>query len=183
MIQEQDWTEAYKELCTIIKAQVTEIQHIDLYYEQLNYLPEEYPFPNHSLFIDMQVEEIETLAKNVQALKCMLTFYHVFYTLSDSFDTSENQSTALEFMPVNKKLHKALQGLSGTNFSPLDRKSNIRVPHQEGYLIIRAQAYESTIMDYSAMKEYTEHTVTAVGLNRNAAPPGSIDDIYKPDIS
>lgn len=182
MHTEQDWTEAYKELCAVIKAAVTEIKHIDLWNDQTNNREEEFIIPHHSLFIDINADEITTLGKNVQEMKCMVTFYHVFNTLSDTFDGSTNQAIAFEFMPVNQKLHKCLQGLSGTNFSPLDRKTNKRVHHPDGYLMIREQAYECLITDYSAWKDYAEHTVTAIGLNRVANPPGTVDDLYKPDL-
>lgn len=181
MKQEQDWTEAYKELCTHIKSKVTEIKHIDLWFEQLNNLGDEYPFPNHSLFIDINADEITTLAKNVQEMNCIISFYHMFNTLSDTFEGSTNQNTALEFMGVNKKLHSNLQGVSGLNFSPLDRITNRRFPLPEGWLIVRVQEYRCLITDYSAWKEYTEHTVTAIGLDNSQAPPAG-EGLYIIDL-
>lgn len=170
MIEEQDWTEAYKELSAIVKTKIPEIKHIDLWYEQINYLPEEYPYPEQCLFIDINTISIETLGNNVQALNCAITFYHVFDTLSDTFEGSTNQDTALAFMQVNKKIHAAMQGTSGNNFSPLNRTSNKRVPTRETWMIVREQTYDCIIMDYSACKEYTEHTITAVELSKGQAP-------------
>lgn len=179
MVQEQDWTEAYKELCILIKPAVPEIKHIDLWYEQINYQKEEYPHPEQCLFIDFVVNEIKTLGGGVQDLECTILFVHVFDTLSETYHGSTNQAIALAFMATQKKLHKLFQGLSGTNFSPMDRVSNKRIPTQEGFLNVRELGYNCIIRDYSAVKEYTEHTITAIGVNNSQAAPTQWTDIYK----
>lgn len=183
MNQDQDWTEAYKEICTFLKNEVTEVKHYDLWYEQTNYLEEEYPFPEQCIFLDFDMPDTDTVGVNVQACNTIITVYHVFKTLSDSYDQSTNQSTALSFMPVQQKIHKCLQSRSGVNFSPLDRKSNKRIPHPEGYLMIRAMEYHCILMDYSAMKDWVDETITTVTVNRTVQNPSAPDtDMYRPEL-
>jgi hypothetical protein len=183
MQQEQDWTEAYKELCAIIKPAIPAIKHIDLWYEQINYPKEEYPYPEECLFIDFNVNSIDTLGGNVQDLNVTFSFIHVFDTLSDTYNESTNQDIALSFMATQKKLHNLLQGLGGVNFSPMDRVSNKRIPTQEGYLNIREIGYNCIIREYCAAKEYTETTITSIGISNAVAPVNTWTDIYSPPTS
>jgi hypothetical protein len=184
MVQEQDWTEAYKELCVKIKADVPEIKHLDLWYEQIYFEEDEYPYPENCLYLDINIESTKTLGNNAQELECTIGFIHVFDTLSETYHTSTNQAIAFEFIATQKKLHKLLQGLSGTNFSPLDRVSNKSIPgaKKNGYLIVRNMMYKCIIIDYSATKEYNTHTITDIDISSTPAPvPPVWTDIY-PDI-
>lgn len=153
----QDWLAAYLELCTLVKADVTEIKHIDLWHEQLMFEAEEYPFPVHSLFMDFNAIAIETNGLKVQDMVFSIGFLHVFDTLSDTFDGSSNQAVALEFGAVLRKIHRKLQGLSGTNFSSLNRTGFAKesVPF-EGIIAYR-QTYQCIIRDYAAFDD-TEET-------------------------
>ncbi len=179
MIQEQDWTEAYKELCPLINTDVPEIKHIDLWFEQIDYAEEEYPFPAQSLFMDFDCDDTQTIGEGVQDINCVITFYHAFDTLSETYHGSTNQQIALEFMAVQKKLHKLLQGLSGVSFSPMDRVGNKRYPTKHGYLNVREMAYKCIIRDYSAKKEYIDVTVTGIGVDNSVDPNTAIwTDMY-----
>jgi hypothetical protein len=161
----QDWTAAYKELCTLIKAKVTEVTHMDLWYQQIDFERKDYPFPMHAVFIDFNTDTIESRGNLAQEISCQIGFYHVFNTLSDTFDTATNQNTAFEFLPVIRKINNALHGTSGTNFSKLYRTSLKRFTNTEPYLVCYYQTYNCVIMDYSACKQYDEsQTLTEAGV-------------------
>lgn len=180
MAQVQSWTEAYKELCVLLDTAVPEIKHKDLWYEQINFPKEDYPYPDRSLFMDIKIDQIETLSQNIQDLNCTITFYFVFNTFSDTFHGSVNQSTALEFVDILSKLHGALQGTSGNNFSPLDRVKDERFVTREGYLNIREMSYKTIIRDYAAVKEYRIVTVDEIAINDSQAPVVNWNDLYQP---
>lgn len=182
MHAEQDWIEAYKELCTIIKAGVTEVQHIDMWYEQIFNQGEEYPFPTHSIFLEFNADSIVTNGKKVQDMNMLITFYHAFDTLSDTYHTSENQETALEFGLVNRKLHKKLQALEGTHFSSLNRVGFRHVPVPEQALICYAQTYSCIIRDYAAADEPSMVTIGSLELSAGNAPTNQNMGIFNVEM-
>ena len=187
MVQNQDWGEAYKELCDLIKNNteptlgIEEVLHVDMWHEQVNYLAEEYPFPPNSVFIRFQTKSITTNANKVQDLNMEITFFFVLDTLADTYQTAETQPLALSFIQTCKKIHKVMQGRSGLNFSNLDRNDMGNYPAPE-YLIVFYQTYTTIIRDMSAMDEPGEGTLTGATVNNNQAP-GAVDSepLYRMD--
>jgi len=152
MIDNQDWTGAYKELCDIITSEVEEVKHTDLWYEQVSHDMDEYPYPPSSVFFDFNASSIETIGIKAQDMSMQIRVIYAFDTLSDTFKGSLNQSIALSFNPVLRKIHKVLQNKSGDNFSSLNRIGFGRVPAVNG-CICYAQTYACIIRDYSATDE------------------------------
>jgi hypothetical protein len=173
MIATQDWIGAYLELCVIISHMITEIEHIDLDHDQLLFESKEYPFPESSLFIQFNTDNIQTIGLNVQDINAQIKFTYAFDTLSDTFNGSENQSTALAFGSVIRKLHALLQNLYGANFSSLDRISLRKESAPEG-CIAYSQTYNCIIRDYSGMVETTtgdlQDANITLDLGKGAAP-------------
>lgn len=171
--EQQDWIGAYLELCTLIKASITEIKHIDLWYDQLSFDYEEYPFPEKALFIEFNTDKIDSLGNHVQEMMASIRFIYAFDTYSDTYDGSENQAIALEFGNTIRKLHAVLQGTSGNNFSSLNRTSMKKVIAPEGCCAY-AQEYTALIRDYSAMPVAQEQDLQAANITGeivNGAPP------------
>ncbi len=171
----QDWIEAYKELCTIINTGVPEIKHIDLWYNQLNYEMEEYPYPESTLFIEFNTDNIQSIGNNAQDMFTRIRFIYCFDTLSDTFDGSENQAVALAFGNIIRKLHHILQNKSGDNFSSLDRISLTKVDAPQ-HCIAYSQTYNCIIRDYSGVLESTEVDLTATVNVSTGASPSTQDD-------
>lgn len=166
----QDWIEAYKELCTIIKNSVTEIEHIDLFYDQIYSPQTEEPFPSNCVFIEFNAESIKTIGLNVQDLEMQITFYHCFETLSETYHTSDNQATAFAFGAIQRKIHNTLQNLIGTHFSSLNRIALKRMPTPNTSLIVYALTYTTIIRDYAAIVEPTDVTIGEVTIEPGTAP-------------
>lgn len=149
----QDWINAYLELCELIGKRIPEIIHKDLWYDQL--MEEDYPYPEKCLFIEFNMDNIDSLGKNVQDLMTQISFIYAFDTLSDTYDQSVNQAIALEFGKTNRKIHSLLQSRSGKNFSALNRISIKREPSPQRCIAYR-QTYTCIIRDYSALEETKE---------------------------
>lgn len=146
----QDWIEAYKELCEIIKANVPEIKHIDLWADQ--FYNEEYPYPDRSLFIEFFSNEIQTTGEKTQDLIMQIRFILCYQTLSDSFDGSDNQNVALGFGEILRKIHACLQGTYGQNFSAMTRVNLQRVEAPMS-CISYSQTYACIVRDYAPVKK------------------------------
>ncbi len=180
MIQEQDWTEAYKEMCRIVSPHedkltgIIEIKHIDLWNEQVDFLPEEYPFPPHSLFFQFTAESVKTIGGNAQEVVMIVDLIYVLDSLADTYDKSTTQDIAFEFIATCKKLHHLFQGRSGNNFSSMDRMGMRRIPAPP-YLRTWSQSYRTTIMDYSGVKDMKQATITSATLSQGVAPAPNND--------
>ena len=187
MVQNQDWGQAYIELCNLIKNDanpqlgIAEIQHVDLWHEQTNYLGEEYPFPPNSVFIKFLTRSITTNGNKVQDLNMEITFFYTMDTYADSYKDSDTQALSLAFIQTSKKIHKLLQGLSGVNFSNLDRIDLGNYPAPE-YLIVFYQTYSTIIRDMSAMDEPGDGTLTGATVQKASASTNiTTDALYKMD--
>jgi hypothetical protein len=166
----QDWIEAYKELCAIIKTNINEIDHIDMFYDQIFSPQSEDPFPPNCVFIEFNTESIKTIGLKAQDLEMAITFYHCFETLSETYHTSDNQAIALAFGAIQRKLHNKLQALTGVNFSSLNRIGLKRIPTPNTSLIVYALTYTSIIRDYAAIDEFTDVTIGEVTIEEGTAP-------------
>lgn len=159
----QDWLAAYIELCTLINDNIPEIKHIDLWYDQLNYELEEYPYPEKSLFIEFNSQSggVNTLGTGAQEIDFNIRFIFAFDTFSDTFDGSENQAAALAFGTIMRKLHALLQMTSGTNFSSLDRNAITKEVAPQ-HCICYSQTYACVVIDYGAVKDSTEVDLSTI---------------------
>lgn len=179
--EEQDWIEAYLELCAVIRSKVPEIKHIDLWYDQLNYEAEEYPYPEECLFLEFTTVGIDTIGLNVQDMMTQIKFIYAFDTLSDTYDRSVNQAVALSFGKTMRKLHKTLQGLSGSNFSSLNRVGFGKELAPES-CIAYGQTYATIIRDYSAMEETETVQLQNMKVKVNNGVPVPVPDTPLFDI-
>ncbi|MBL7902936.1 MAG: hypothetical protein JNK73_13145 [Bacteroidia bacterium] len=168
MVEEQDWIEAYKEIGKLMEA-IPEVKHVDLWHEQIDFLPEEYPWPPGSVFIEVNVSDTSSTGLKVQDLNAEVTVFFVLDTLADTYMKSATQDIAFEFGQVLKKIHKALHGNSGKNFSAMNRRGIFRQPAPQ-YLMAYKQVFNCIIRDMSAMDEPGEATLTKATVNTSSPP-------------
>lgn len=180
MKQGQDWVEAYSEIGEAIlnkETGVPEVTHVDFWHEQVDFLPEEYPWPPGSLFIEFNIGA-ESTSQKVQDLNCEISFYYALDTLAESYINSPTKEIALAFGLHLRKIHKFLHGRSGVNFGELNRIAIRRVPAPQ-YLIVYKQVYTCIIRDESAMDELGEAVVTKVNVEKHiATQPSGEEPLY-----
>lgn len=169
----QDWIEAYKELCNIIKQNCPNIQHVDLWHDQFQFESEEYPFPEKTVFLDFNAPSIDSVGIRAQDMNMLVGVIFAFDTLSDTFAGSDNQEVALEFGKEIRVLHAILQARSGNNFSALNRVALTRETAPDGCIAYR-QTYTCIVRDYSPLPESVTYNMEQanVGLEvQKQAPP------------
>lgn len=174
MIEEQDWTEAYKELCNVIRPEdpekgVPEVKHCDLYHGQIEHAEDDYPWPPSSVFFDFNAVDIKTIGQNVQEMLFAVEVIYAVDLLADTYQKSQTQDISLMFMATCKRIHQVLQGKSGKHYGTMNRVGFRRMPSHPSLMVI-AQRYETIIMDYSGMKVEGEATVTGFKTKKGEAP-------------
>ena len=110
------WTDCYKELVEIIRSKdgflasipdeyselrermenTPEIEHIDMWHEQVSFLDEEHPFSSPAVFIEFNTLGIEDEGLLVQRLHTQIDFRLFYETFSDTCEGAEKQEGALD---------------------------------------------------------------------------------------
>jgi hypothetical protein len=124
------------------------VKWIDRDTGQLQFLSEDFiTFP--AILIKFSRFDYKTTGNKTQQGLGTIRFTLIVQNFADSFEGSINQAKAIEYWDLVEELHKALQGVSGTGFTPLDR---IAEPEEEvmGGLIVLPMEYATIITDDSA---------------------------------
>ena len=98
-----------------------EIEHIDMWHEQVSFLDEDHPFLSPAVFIEFNTLGIEDEGLLVQRLHTQIDFRLFYETFSDTCEGAEMQEEALSFLDLLTLLGMMLHGKSGKNFGTLRR--------------------------------------------------------------
>ena len=137
-----------KEIGAYLKQEVATLEFVDKYRGQLN-TPGIFTFPRPAVFISFGRFDWESMVNGSQIGKGVIKFRIVVENYADSYEGSVNQDLALEFFEFNEKVHEALQGLSGTYFSNLERTTD-EDDEDHGNVIVTVMEYKTTLVDTSA---------------------------------
>ncbi len=137
-----------KEIGAYLKQEVAGLAFVDKYRGQLD-TPGIFTFPRPAVFISFGRFEWESMVNGTQRGEGLIKFRIVVENYADSYEGSVNQDLALDFFEFNEKVHEALQGLSGTYFGNLERKTD-EDDEDHGNLIVTVMEYQTTLFDNSA---------------------------------
>ena len=137
-----------KEIGAFLKQEIESLEFVDKYRGQLD-AQGIFTFPRPAVFISFARFEWESTVDGSQRGQGLIKFRIVVENYADSYEGSVNQDLALEFFDFNEKVHEALQGLSGTYFSSLNRKTD-EDDEDHGNVIVTIMEYETTLVDNSA---------------------------------
>lgn len=165
-------SQIYKEISTFLGQNVPEVLFVDKYRGQLNNVSI-FTFPRPAVFISFGRFDYEAYANNVQQGKGMIRVRVVVENYADSYEGSVNQELAFKFFEINEKVHIALQGLSGTHFSALNRISD-EDDEDHGNLIVTTMEYQFNMFDDSACSTknfvLTDPAVNVAYVNKEDFP-------------
>lgn len=146
----------YTQLDGYLKTQMTftgpnalpSLKWVDRDTGQLQYLDQDI-VPTPAILIKFGRVDYKTTGNNTQQGLGTIRFTLIVENYADSFEGSVNQNKAIEYWELLEAMHKALQGTSGTAFTPLDR---VAEPEEEvmGNLIVCYAEYATIITDNSA---------------------------------
>ena len=192
----QDWGEAYKELCELVRTKVPEIKHIDLYYGQDQVVDSTgnwIPFKAPALFMQFDVVQAQDLGDQTQQLLVDVTMYLAMETVQDTNDRSLGQRRALEFVAMMRRLHMELHGKAGDHFNALSRVGMSKKADAPPYMYMYGQTYRTVLLDNSTSKQWSWREPGTLGLEiePHTAPPVPVgrlvvirnsDDTYSVEV-
>jgi len=161
----QYWTELYLELANKIKDNLTQIEWVDLWHEQVSYLTSELPFPTPAVFISFNMLNADDKGMKGQLCNTQIDFYLFYETFSDTALGSINQDSALDFLKQLTKIHKLFHATSGTNYFSM-RRVDMKREESGGAGNMYRISFQCDVDDMSAMPDITEQEVSEINLLR-----------------
>lgn len=152
----QNWGEAYKEICAILRAKVPKLKHIDLYYGQEQAIDSDgnwIPFTAPAVFLQFTAAQVDDIGDLRQQLLMDVTVHLAVETVQDTNDRSTGQRRALEFIDIMRQLHVALHNAQGEHFSPMSRVGMAK-NDAPPYLYMYNQTYRCVMLDNSTSKQW-----------------------------
>lgn len=168
----QYWTDLYKELTDRITANLPQIQWVDLWHEQVNYLTEELPFPTPSIFIAFSTIDINDRGTLVQDLNTQIDMYLFYETFSDTYFGSSNQDRALDFLNCLTRLHALFHGKNGNIYSSM-RRTDMQRDSSGGAGNLYRISFQCLVTDYSAQNLFvtSQNPDAELNIEKGDIPP------------
>lgn len=170
----QNWTDLYTELSEKITTHLPNVEWVDLWHNQINFLEEEHPFPTPAVFLNFRTLDIQDTGLKVQQVRLQVDCFLFYETFADTYQGSSNQESALEFLQLLNDLYALLHGTSGENYSEMRRLAFNPVDTGNAGNLYQL-SFETVLVDYAAMKEFTDGEVGELTVEPGEAP-APLDD-------
>lgn len=149
------WTDLYEELEARINKNIPEIEHIDLWHEQVGFLTSELPFATPAVFIAFSTIATDDRGKLVQDCDTQVDMYLFYETFSDTYLGSDNRERALAYLNTLTRLHALFHGKNGLNYSSMRRVAMKDEESGDAGNLYRI-SFQCLVTDYSAQKMFVE---------------------------
>lgn len=168
---------AFKTIADRINNQVSEVQHLDLWNNQIESLEEEKPFDYPAVFLEFEIPDFTNVSRSSQQAEgAIIRLYVADWKYEDSYEGSPNQAGFLAYFDLLDKLHAALHGWSDPDgtFSALQRRS-INPDNNHGGVVVYTIDFETTLFDAGADETLGYQQVNPGlgvnnGINRGSGP-------------
>lgn len=143
----------YAELRERLEA-VPELEHIDLWHDQVNYLSEEHPFPTPAAFLEFNTLQVDDAGELMQTTTLQVDI-HIFYeTFCDSYEGAVMQGEALTYMDLLLLIGLMFHGRSGTHFHQMRRTGTMREESGGAGNLYRI-SFETNISEFSGLNLFS----------------------------
>lgn len=161
----QNWKDLYIELAEKISDGLEQVQWVDLWHNQVNFLEEEHPFPSPAVFLQFRSMEIEDQGNKAQKVKLQVDCFVFYETFADTYHDSWNADKALVFIELLNDVYALLHATSGENYSNMKRIGMHPVDTGNAGNLYQI-SFECTLMDYAAQDEYVNADIEEVEVER-----------------
>lgn len=158
----------YNDLAELIKTQMPEVRHIDLYRGQYLNTADYCAWDTPAVFIEFQPIQWQNLGQNCQQGILMPSFHLVIGNLAATRHQDTPEPDALDFLSLIDKLHTALQGCIISQCNELMRD---RTDFDQSFdqLYVCRLSYRCLIDDYQThlKRKYIETTATVKVIRKS----------------
>lgn len=165
----QGWHKLYQEIAKKITDNLTEINWVDLWHNQVGFLVEEHPFPTPAVFLNFRILNTEDLSEKVQKANVQVDVYYFYETFADTYQGAYNEADALTYLETLSDIHALFHASSSTHYSEMRRTSlNSVDTGSSGNLYL--QTFTCNVIDISAEIKYNEVSPGELKIERGAKP-------------
>ena len=151
----ENWQDLYTELAGKIQEKIPQINWIDLWSNQVNFLESEHPFRTPAVFLSFRTINTSDLGEKQQEVNLQVDFFLFFETFLDTYTGAYNQQSALEFLQLMDALHGNFHGTAGENYTAM-RRIGFNAEDTGGSGNLYRITFSCILQDTSAMKYYDE---------------------------
>lgn len=138
----------FLEISTYLMANVEGLEFVDKDKGQLEDISN-FVFPRPAVFMSFGRFEYTSTGTRTKVGKGVIRFRTAIENYADSYTGSINQEQALAFFEFNEMVHQALEGLSGTYFTSLNKIADEDDTDHKN-VIVTVLEYECSLADDSA---------------------------------
>lgn len=161
----QNWVELYKELSCKISDNINEIEWIDLWHNQVNFLSDDHPFPTPAVFLGFRAKNLMDKGLKVQSAEIQVDIYLYYETFLDTFKGAYNQKDALAFLQTADDLFGLLHASNGASYSGM-RRIDFHPVDTGGAGNLYRIVFEALMTDYAATPKWEDLEVDGIIVER-----------------
>lgn len=163
------WAALYKEIAELFTDNITTVEWVDLWHNQVGFLETEHPFPTPACFLGFRILQATDLGKKAQELVVQMDVYYFYETFSDTFEGSYNQTDALEYLNTLSDIFNLMHGASGEYFYECKRVGFGAVDTGSAGNLYK-QTFTMVVQDTAAMDAITSAVPGDVTVSEGEKP-------------
>ena len=141
-------SKVYKQVRDRLLEKMPDLQYVDLQKGQFNNKPQNYPIPLPACLVEFRPVQWSK-STGGQLGDGIISFYLYIEHVTDSFNGAEQEEETINLLDKLDELYECMQGYSGENFNPLNRKSDAIAGYSEGYVCYRTD-FQATLFHEDA---------------------------------
>lgn len=139
-------------------AALPDIEHVDLWHDQVDYLSEEHPFPTPAVFFGFTTLNVADNGELMQTTDLQVDIYLYYETFADTYNGAKMQNEALEFLDLLLMIGLMFHGRSGEHFHQMRRSGTYRQESGGSGNLYRLQ-FQTNVSEFSGLNLHNHVTM------------------------
>ena len=135
-------------------AALPDIQHVDLWHDQVDYLSEEHPFATPAVFFGFTTLNVADNGELMQTTDLQVDIYVFWETFNDTYKGAKMQEEALQYLDLLLMVGLMFHGRSGEHFHQMRRSGTFRQESGGSGNLYRLQ-FQTNINEFSGLNLHT----------------------------
>ena len=135
-------------------AALPEIEHVDLWHDQVDYLSEEHPFATPALFFGFTTLNVADNGELMQTTDLQVDIYVYWETFADTYKGAKMQEEALQYLDLLLMVGLMFHGRSGEHFHQMRRSGTFRQESGGSGNLYRLQ-FQTNVNEFSGLNLHT----------------------------
>lgn len=135
-------------------AALPDIQHVDLWHDQVDYLSEEHPFATPAVFFGFTTLNVADNGELMQTTDLQVDIYVYWETFADTYKGAKMQEESLQYLDLLLMVGLMFHGRSGEHFHQMRRSGTFRQESGGSGNLYRLQ-FQTNVNEFSGLNMHT----------------------------